>query len=702
MSKNTAPLLIEIGCEELPAGPVEDMSLFIARGVVEALTAENLIDNSASLNYFCTPRRLACHITNVAMMSEAKTNLRLGPSTSAAFDSEGEASPAAKGFARSVGVDIKDLKRIDTPKGERLAYEITEPGQSLTDVLQETLPRVIKSMPLPKTMRWGDGDDRFLRPVHWLVTLHGSTVLPLQLMDIVADRITLGHRTHSKNAISLEHADHYVQNLQSHNVFAQRHDRIEKIERDLEKHSTSKGLKWENDLLLYEVADLTEWPVGILCSFDQTFLEVPKEVLEISMKSHQKFFPLRHPDDTLSPYFVAFANLESSDEDEVRTGFERVIRPRLADAKFFWDQDLKTRLEDYFPRLEKVTFQQELGTLADKARRTQQLSVRIAEKLDLDSSHVERAAKLSLCDLTTDMVGEFPELQGVIGRYYAASAGEDDNVAKAIEQQYWPIGTDGQTATAPTGQILAIAERIDRLLGIFAAGKRPSGNKDPFGLRRAAIGLIRTILDAKLTLPLNWLLEQSADCLAEKKIAADESLRDEVQNYILDRLQSVLTEVGGNSPYPKIDVQSFRAVRAIGITDIADFAQRASAVQNFLVLKTHVNSLAQANKRSRNLLRKADLEGTISVNPELFQIDAESQLFDAISEKSQQVSEKVNQKYYGQALDILATLQQPLDTFFDEVMVMCDDVALRNNRLALLADLQGLCRQVAAFDELAV
>ena len=705
--ENSQALLIEMGCEELPASEQTTMVDHLETSIVNLLTKNQLITKNAVCSKFSTPRRLAIHIKAVSNESAAQTQARLGPAVSAAFDSEGTPSPAALGFARSVNADIAELQRVDSPKGERLAFEVSLPGQSLSDVLQDNLLNIIKSMPLSKTMRWGAGEERFLRPMHWLLALHGETVLPIRLLNIDAGRDTYGHRINENGLISLndaplqlEHADHYADCLKQNHVLADRNLRIEKISTELNQHSINQEAANQNPELIAEVADLTEWPVAVKCSFDTDFLSVPKEVLEISMKTHQKFFPLHQADNSLSNQFIAFANMESKGPEQVRQGFERVIRPRLADAKFFWDQDRKTNLADYFPRLEKITFQKDIGTLADKARRTQQLSISIAEKLKTDPTEVAQAAELSLCDLATDMVGEFPELQGVIGRYYALENNLPTTVANAIEQQYWPLPNKQQVANTLTAQILVIAERTDRLLGIFAAGKKPSGNKDPFALRRAAFGLIDTILTTQMKLPLRWLLTTSGEIL-NKNIVVSETIKDDVLSFIMDRLQSTLSQPN-HSNYPPIDTQTFRAVLATENDDLVDFAERTKALQNFVVLKDQVQSLAQANKRARNILRKNEITTPLEVNQKFLQIDAEKQLFTAINEKSDQISTAVKNQKYRDALDLLANLQQPLDTFFNDVMVMCDDLELRNNRLALLQQIQALCGQIAALDELAI
>ncbi len=692
MSDLIAPLLIEIGCEELPALSVSKMARVLEDNLYSLLKAHELISASSAKFNFYTPRRLAVRVEAVLGESPAQTSLRQGPAVQAAFDSDGQPTPAAIGFARSVNTDVDALQRIDTPKGERLAFEVTQPGRSLTDVLQEHLPDIIKQLPMPKTMRWGNHAHRFLRPVHWLVAMHGEQTLPLKLFDLEASNITYGHRTHTSEPLVLQHADNYQKCLQDGFVMVDPKARRAKIKSQVDSLAETKTLTTLSPLnLLLEVANLVEWPVAVMCSFDDAFLEVPKEALTLSMRSHQKFFPLYHQGNHgLSNQFIAIANLESLDVEQVRIGYERVIRPRLADAKFFWDQDRKQSLGSFSDRLSSVTFQQDLGSLADKAGRTKLLATKIAEKLNIDSYVVARAAELSLCDLMTEMVGEFPELQGIMGRYYALEYGEDAAVATAIEEHYQPIAAGYSIASSAAGKILAIAEKTDRLLGIFAAGKKPTGNKDPFALRRAALGLIRTLIEGEQELALDWLLQAGAEVLSSQIMVSAE-IREEVSQFVYDRLEG----------YLPASVQSFRAVAAKQIDNLLDFAARTQAVEAFSSLP-QAASLAAANKRASNLLRKNPLPESTSISEDSLNIDAEELLFAEINNVSGSVSEAMSQRDYASALSSLAALQTPVDQFFEDVMVMVDDDTVRNNRLALLASLQSLCCQVADITELDV
>ncbi len=689
----TATLLLELGCEELPAGPLPGMAKALGSAIESLLSQSDMLADGHRCQILFTPRRLAVQITAVAGKQADQAIQKRGPAINVAFDAEGNLTPAAQGFARSVNARVEDLQRLKTDEGEWLLYTVQQAGQGLADVLQQQLADIINKIPMPKTMRWGAGNQRFLRPVHWLLAIHGDTVLPLSVLGLQATNITYGHRIHSREPIVIDHADHYQNLMKKSSVIADFDERKRQIDDQIQALVNADSLFCPaQPALTTEVANLVEWPVPMLCCFDPSFLDVPAEALTLSMKTHQKFFPLYKDSECtqLAHQFIAVANLESTDVQQVQHGFERVIRPRLADAKFFWDQDRKQPLEAFSERLHNVTFQQDLGSLADKARRTQQLAARIAKKLGIDSTPIERAAALSLCDLMSEMVGEFPELQGTMGRYYALESGEDPEVASAIEEHYQPIGSGRPIASSRSGRILAIAEKTDRLLGIFAAGKKPTGNKDPFALRRAALGLIRTLIEGELEITLDWLFKQSADILTAQIEISDETF-EAVTQFVYDRLEG----------YLPVKVQSYRAVIAKNISNLLDFSARAHAVEAFSKLD-QASSLAAANKRASNLLRQTPLSDSIMIKEDRLDIEAEKQLFDEISKLSGSVSNAMQERDYVSALSSLANLQAPVDRFFDDVMVMVDDEDLRNNRLALLAKLQSLCSQVADIAELDV
>jgi len=696
---STQTLLLELGCEELPAGSVSAMAQSLAAAVTELLQQSELLDTAASWRSYHTPRRLAVAVTGVRAQQPEQQIIRRGPAVSASFDGDGKPTKAAEGFARSVGSSVAELQRLQTDQGEWLMFEQHQPGRSLSEVLQEALAELLKKLPMPKTMRWGAHEMRFLRPLHWLLALHGEDVLPLQLAHLQAGRHSCGHRVHAAQRLSVNSADSYVEQLQQAFVLVDPVARKALIEQqiaaickqlELQPHKEASASRTEYEALLDEVCELNEWPVALACAFDPDYLQLPDEVLSLSMRSHQKFFPLYDQKQTLSARFVAVANLDSSDSAQVIAGYQRVIEPRLSDAAFFWNKDRQQPLAAYATRLDQISFQQQLGSVGDKARRMGALASWLAQQLQADTATCARAAELALCDLSTDMVGEFPELQGIMGRHYALACGESDAVAAAIEQHYQPRGAGDSIAASLPGQCLAIAEKCDRLLGIFAAGKKPDGNKDPFALRRAALGLVRTVLEGELRLNLDALLQESANIL-QSQITVTPAVMAEAKQFILDRLQSWLEQQG-------ISVLSFRAVAAISNHDLLDMHHRTQALQSFADAKPEAAaSLAAANKRVVNLFNKAGGHTVVSsdIDTSLFEATEEEALFDRFERVNVEVSSAVAAGDYPAALAQLATLQQPVDGFFDQVMVMTEDTDVRRNRLSLLHKLRQLCNLFA-------
>lgn len=696
---STQTLLLELGCEELPAGSVSAMAQSLAAATAELLQQSDLLDTAASWRSYHTPRRLAVAVTGVRAQQPDQHITRRGPALTAAFAADGSATKAAEGFARSVGVTVAELKQLKTDQGTWLMHEQQLPGRSLSELLQEALPGVLKQLPMPKTMRWGAYDLRFLRPIHWLLALHGEDVLPLQLAHLQAGRHSCGHRVHAAQRLSVNSADSYVEQLHQAFVLVDPVARKALIEQqiasickhiELQPHNDASASRAEYEALLDEVCELNEWPVALACAFDPDYLQLPDEVLSLSMRSHQKFFPLYDQHNHLAAQFIAVANLASSDPGQVIAGYQRVIEPRLSDAAFFWNKDRQQSLAAYAARLDQISFQQQLGSVGDKARRMRALASWLAQQLQADTASCARAAELALCDLSTDMVGEFPELQGIMGRHYAMASGEPDAVAAAIEQHYQPRGAGDSIAASLPGQCLAIAEKCDRLLGIFAAGKKPDGNKDPFALRRAALGLVRTIVEGKLRLNLDELLQQSAEILTPQ-IAVDAEVIADVKQFILDRLQSWLEQRG-------ITVLTFRAVAAISNHDLLDMHHRTQALQSFADARPEAAaSLAAANKRVVNLFNKAGGHTVVSsdIDTSLFETTEEEALFDSFKQVNACVSRAVAAGDYPAALAQLATLQQPVDGFFDQVMVMTENADVRNNRLTLLHKLRELCNLFA-------
>ncbi|MGM0535210.1 MAG: glycine--tRNA ligase subunit beta [Pseudomonadota bacterium] len=681
MAANT--LLVELGVEELPPGAIDDLSDALAEGIRRGLVEAD-IDFGKILAHG-GPRRLAVQVGELADKQPDREVERRGPALAAAFK-EGQPTRAAEGFARSCGVSVDDLIHLETDKGTWLGYREQQQGEATTALLPEIVEKAIGALPVPKNMRWGASRVEFSRPVHWLVMLYGNEVVEASALGLQAGRTTRGHRFHAPAPIELAHADDYLGALEQAWVLADRNRRRERIrEQVLAEAEVQDATAVIDEELLIEVSGLVEWPVALTGSFDERFLEVPAECLISSMKANQKYFHLLDHEGHLKPLFITIANIDSHEPAQVIQGNEKVIRPRLADAAFFYDTDRRRPLVDRAPELAGVVFQQRLGTLADKAHRTAAVAAFIAGRIDGDVAQARRAAELGKCDLVTEMVLEFPELQGVMGRYYAVNDGEDAEVAQALEEQYLPRFASDAIPQTPTGLALALADRLDTLTGIFGIGQRPSGTKDPFALRRAAIGVINILVKGKLALDLRELLELAA--AQHQELPYAEGLVDEVLAYMLDRFRAWARDEG-------IDTEVYLAVRARPVTQPLDFARRLRAVQGFS-RREEAAALAAANKRVSNILHKQQHDGSTEVEASLLQEAAEKALANDLASQRQAVMPLLVEARYSEALDVLAGLREPVDTFFDQVMVMAEDPAVRHNRLALLAGLQALFLEVA-------
>jgi len=675
-------LLLELGCEELPAAQIQSLVNGLGQGLLDQLLAHQLVESDQDIQLLATPRRLAVVIENVLTEQPSQTIERKGPSIDAAFNDQGEPTPAALGFAKSVGQDVDALKRLKTDQGEWLMATVHQKGAPLVEVLTSALKTVTQQMASAKSMRWQSGAERFVRPVRWLVAMHGQEIVPVELFGLSASHTTWGHRIHGHGPWTLDSATAYEETLRKVHVIASIDERKESIAKQVASLAEQHGFVCDQssfDALVDENANLTEWPVAILGAFDPRFLSVPEPALISAMQYHQKCFPLREESgEALAPHFVAIANIESEDEPAMRAGFERVIRPRLADAEFFWNQDRQTPLFDRFKDLNAVLFQKDLGSVADKTERMISIAGALGKHLSLDSALVERAARGAKCDLTTEMVGEFPELQGVMGYHYALDAGVSKDIATAIEEHYWPKQSGADLPSTPLGSVVALADRADTLIGIFGVGLKPKGSKDPFALRRAALGLIR-ILEQHPTIELDELLTKASEPLA-KQLAWDkakqEEIINEVRGFCLDRARSYAVEQG-------IGAATLNAVMAIPVSSITDLMQRARAVEALLV-HPDIDKLIAANKRLANLLGKADLTPPEEVDPNRLVEGEERALFDVWSLKREQVEQAMADGDYDMALKQLADLADPLDVFFEQVMVMSEDPAIRANRLGLL------------------
>lgn len=672
----TTTLLIEIGVEELPTKAVTALAAagrdLWAQALSDAALAHGNIDT------FATPRRLAWRIHDLAEKQPDQKIERKGPSLAAAKDKDGNWTKAALGFAASCGVEASDLGVEETGKGAWLTYQGEQAGQTLETLLPELFRHVCDNLPIAKRMRWGDNEQSFVRPVLTLVALADERILPLDYFGIRAGRDTLGHRVHHPEPVSIQSAASYEADLRAAHVIASHAERMARIREQVEKEASALGgSAILPEALLIENASLTEWPVAISGSFDERYLAVPQEVLITTMQDNQKTFAVVDASGKIRPHFIAIANLESQDPATVRKGNEKVIRPRFADAEFFWQQDLKHRLADYLPRLEAVTYQDKLGSLADKTRRLEALARELAAVTGADAEHAATAARLSKSDLLSEMVMEFPELQGIMGRYYAAAEGLPADIAAAIDEQYYPRGAGGELPQSPTGLTLALAEKLDTLVGGFAIGAKPTGSKDPYALRRMAISLIRLINENNLNLPLDRALAASA-ATYPTALAADKHTAA-VRDYIRERLDSYYREQGIRS-------ETVQAVLALNSDDLVDNDRRIRALDTFAASDNVKNLLASA-KRIRNILKKnGERDGAVQTAH--LQEPAEQALWQAWQDKQPAFGQALAAGDYRAALEPLATLGAPLDAFFTDVMVMSDDLVLQQNRLTLLTTLQ--------------
>ena len=686
-----ADLLVEIGTEELPPGALRRLARALGDGLHRELDEARL--EPGEVEIFAAPRRLAARIRDVRRAQDDQSMERRGPAVDAAFDADGNPTKAATGFAGSCGVEVADLERMETDKGSWLVHRHTEPGRPAAELIPAALERAVEGLPIPRRMRWGDSEAAFVRPVHWLVVLLGNEVVPARLLEADASANSRGHRFHHPEPVTIPDAASYPGPLESQGwVVADFDDRRERIRSQVEEQARSSGGRaWIEEALLEEVTAMVEWPVALAGSFDERFLAIPHEALMASMQGHQKYFPVVDDNDALLPAFVTVANIASRQPDEVRAGNERVIRPRLEDTEFFWDHDRRTPLAGRLPHLGGIVFEHRLGTQLDRTRRLQPLAGHIATAIGGEPDNARRAAELAKCDLLTEMVGEFPELQGTMGRYYAAHDGEGDDIPAALEEQYRPRFAGDELPETTTGRALALADRLDVITGLFGIGQPPTGSKDPFGLRRAALGVLRICIEGGLDLDLGDLVDRAAGAYREQLGAdgIDPATEGETIAFILERLRVYYQDRG-------ITHDAFEAVRSVALPVPLDFDARVRAMAAFLE-REEAEALVGANKRIANILRKAgvDANDLALPDPALFTEEAERVLFTALGERREQVAGLAARRDYAGALDALAGLREAVDGFFDHVMVMADDEAVRANRLALLADIRRLFLQVA-------
>ena len=682
--------LLELGTEELPPKSLLNLATTLLKNIEQGLQTHDLQFTSSQL--FAAPRRLGVLIHDVETQQPPQQFARRGPATKAAYDAAGTPTPAALGFAKSCGVELAKLQTQKTDKGEWLYYEATLPGKETINFLGEIVAAAFKKLPIAKAMRWGDQEIEFIRPVHWLLMLLGKDIVPAEILGKKADRLTYGHRFHFPQALKVKQAADYEALLESKAyVIPDFTKRKAKIAAEVKRlASESNGLAIYEEDLLNEVTAIVEYPEVLRAQFAEEFLQVPQEALIAAMQDHQKSFPVFDQANGLLPYFIFVANIKSKKPAAVIAGNEKVMHARLSDAAFFYHTDLKTPLIDRLPKLKTVIFQQKLGDLYQRSERIAALSEFIATQLATDSEQAKRAGLLCKCDLMSDMVYEFTELQGIMGAYYAAHDGEAASVVQAIRQHYQPEFSGDDLPAEETGICVALADKLDLLVGIFAIGMRPTGDKDPYGLRRAAIGVLRILIEKQLNLDIAILVDQAIKLYAD---SCTNNPKTEVIAYINDRLKHWYLEQG-------IAATIFNAVAAQMVTDLNDFNARIMAVKHFVSLPEAEN-LAAANKRVDNILKKNNSDDvSTTVKPELLEEKAEKTLYEAVGSKQKTIAPLLAAKDYTATLSSLADLQVPLDTFFADVMVMVDDVEVKNNRLALLKTVHDLFATVADIAQL--
>jgi glycyl-tRNA synthetase beta chain len=666
-------LLFELGSEELPPKTLLKLSNALLEGILQGLhTAELSFTTSKA---YATPRRLAVFVENLSATQPDKTVEKRGPAIQAAFAPDGTPSKAALGFAASCGTTFEQLGRIKTDKGEWLGFTESVKGQTTQNLIPDIIRQSIANLPIAKRMRWGSSSTEFVRPAHWAVLLYGDKIIDTEILGLKSGADSQGHRFHAPQSITINKSAHYADTLYKQGkVIAEVELRKAIIKNAAQKAASAVGgIAHIEDDLLEEIAALNEWPVPITGTFDPRFLALPAEVLITTMQTNQKYFPVKNADGSLLPYFITFSNIESTRPESIQQGNERVITPRLTDAEFFWNQDRKASLVDYVASLSSVVFQEKLGTVAEKAERVSKLAEFIATKLNADVALAKRAALLAKADLMTNMVGEFGNLQGIMGRYYALADNEPKEVAWAIEEHYFPKQSGSPTAPSTIGQIVAIAEKIDTLTGIFSAGLIPTGDKDPYALRRAALGVLRTIIENKLVLAIPELCDFSLGLYSHPFVRED--TQSAVINFIFDRLKGYCLDQGYSA-------DEFDAVSSVHPEQPLDFMQRLQAVKAFRQ-RPEAESLAAANKRIRNILKKSD--AAITDNLKGLPEAVEQQLLAAAQAAAGDIAPLLAKQDYQATLDRLSQLKEPVDAFFDNVMVMTDDLDLRAKRLGLLS-----------------
>ena len=672
--------LVELGTEELPPKALNTLADAFLAGIEKGLQSAGV--KFSAKKVYAAPRRLAVLLTQLETQQPDRSINIDGPPRQAAFDAEGNPTQAALGFAKKCGVELSEIDQ----SGPKLRFSQVIVGKPTASLLPTIVEDSLNDLPIPKRMRWGARKVEFVRPTQWLVMLLGDEVIDCTILAQKSGRESRGHRFHHPENVRISAPANYAEDLRKAYVLADFFERRELIAKRVEELATlQEGTAIVPSALLDEVTALVEWPVPLVCSFEERFLDVPQEALITTMQDNQKYFCLLDVDGKLLPRFITVANIESKDPQQIVSGNEKVVRPRLTDAEFFFKQDKKQTLESFNLRLQNVVFQAQLGSVYDKAVRVSKLAALIAPRIGGDAQRAARAGLLSKCDLATEMVGEFPEMQGIAGYYYALNDGEPQDVALALNEQYMPRGAGAELPGTLTGAAVAIADKLDTLVGIFGIGMLPTGSKDPYALRRAALGILRILIDKKLDLDLTEAVNFAVSAFGAKIKSA--GLADQVLEFIFDRLRARYEDEG-------VDVATYLSVRALNPTSALDFDQRVQAVQAFRQLP-EAAALAAVNKRVSNLLSK--VEGTVSTHVEARYFDnaSEFSLFSAIQKADEAVQPMAAARQYNEALTRLASLREPVDAFFEAVMINAEDPSVRANRYALLARLRGLFLGVA-------
>ena len=682
MSTNTRDFLVELGTEELPPTQLKKLSDAFTQGIEAGLKEAGLSDGIELVSY-AAPRRLAVKVTNLAEKQQDRDEVIFGPPANIAFDADGNPTKAALGFAKKSGASVEDLSE----ENGKLKISRRIAGQATTELLAGIIQASLEKMPVAKRMRWGSSRIEFVRPVQWLIMLFGNDIVNGEVLGLNSGNTSRGHRFHANKEITVSSAAEYQQAMRDAFVIVDYNERKELIRAQVKaKGEEVGGIAIIDEDLLDEVTGLNEWPTALAGNFDEDFLRVPSEALISSMKEHQKYFHVEDANGQLKPIFITLTNIESKDPKQVIEGNEKVIRPRLADAAFFWDTDRKNTLESRYEKLDTVVWVNKLGTLKAKTDRLEILAGKIATAINADTELAQRAAKLCKTDLLTDMVYEFTDLQGIAGTYYAQGDGEHADVCAAMQEQYMPSFAGDELPATQAGICIALADRIDSLVGLFGLGQIPTGSKDPFALRRASLGVLRILVEKNINIDLGQLIDWGIESTWETSPKAE--TKATLTEYMLDRFSAWYKDQG-------IATEVFQAVRALGVTNALDINDRVQAVNLFSSMD-EAQALAAANKRVSNILAKNGGESvSAEINASLLSEDAEKVLAQQVAAKQTEVKPLLANAKYKEALASLADLREAVDAFFDNVMVMADDEAVKNNRLALLKQLQGLFIAIA-------